>query len=63
MFSSHFFNSITRITKKIIGVYLFMVFEICLFVLKKKGNKEHTKTTFGPSFFFVLKNMENTKIT
>ena len=51
-YSSHFFNSITRITNKIIGVYLFMVFEICLFVLKKKGNKEHTKITFGPRFFF-----------
>ena len=69
IFGSHFFlNSITWITQKILGVYLCMVFEICFFVLKNKGNKENIKTTFGPSFFFfflffVLKNMENTKYT
>ena len=55
IFGSQFFlNSITWITQKILGVYLCMVFEICFFFLKNKGNKENIKTTFGPSFFFFF---------
>ena len=63
MFGSHFFefnymyNTKNTKAEPVCVQFLKFIF----FVLKNKGNKESTKT--WSQFFFVLKNMENTKNT